>query len=110
MNCVNPECRVPVTARPSPVAPGTRRLLGLGLCSRCYHRTRRPCRRVIPDEFVIDCVLTGTAMTTNTPERRVLVPELFRRGMTAREIAARLRVDARTVHRLRRQLQSTETP
>jgi len=107
--CVNTDCGVPLVFKPAPTVEGTRRHIGRGLCSICYHRARRAYGPVgEPDVFVIDCVLTGESMATRPAERRVLVPELTRRGISAAEIARRLRVDTRTVHRIRTQLRGSD--
>jgi hypothetical protein len=106
--CVNPACGIPLVFKPEPTTVGTRRHIGRGLCSTCYHRQRRAYEPTgTADEFVIDCVLTGESMATRPAERRVLIPELTRRGLPAAEIARRLRVDTRTVHRIRTQMRGT---
>lgn len=55
----------------------------------------------VPDEMAIARALDGYRVRLTWKERRIVVAEMTRRGMTARAIAEQLGVTARTVARHR---------
>lgn len=84
---------------------------GRGLCAPCYDRAYSSTaqRRGI-DPVVIDRLLRGDPVRSYPRERRLAVAELTRRGLTATQIADRLRCTPRAVVRHRARVRAAVGP
>jgi DNA-binding NarL/FixJ family response regulator len=67
------------------------------LCMGCAGTARRE----FVDEMAVERLLSGSPVRANAVERRIAVVYLTRHGLSARQVAERLRVTQRTVVRLR---------